>query len=77
MAVSFFIRKKSSLCAIFTRIRSKKYGIDIKVATRLYIDASAWEKGYRDIESLKRFCIREKATFDKLDKVERTLNLYI
>ena len=51
--------------------------MDIRITTRLYIDASAWEKGHRDIESLKRFRIREKATFDKLDKIERTLNLLL
>jgi integrase len=77
MAVNFFLRGKSGLCTIFARIRSRKDGMDIRITTRLYIDASAWEKGHRDIESLKRFRIREKATFDKLDKIERTLNLLL
>ena len=59
---------------VFARIRRETEGIDIKVSTRLMVNATDWEKGHKDAVSLTRFRSREPALFEKLDAIERALS---
>ena len=74
MGVVFFIRKKSGRCSIYAKIRRMRSGIDITVRTLLYIDGQTWVRGHRDISALNRLRARESATFELLDKIERSVN---
>lgn len=77
MGVKFYLKEKTGKCTVFVRARSRKHGIDIRISTRILVDGSAWEKGHKNAETLKKYRQREFATFDKLDKIERKLSLLL
>lgn len=78
MAVSFFIRnKKADVSTLFVRVRSRVKDYDFKASALIEVDVNAWEKSKKSSNTIKNFRIANKVIFEKLDKIETTLNTLI
>lgn len=76
MATSFYLRsKKGETSTIFARVRSRKNNLDIRISTMLETVVTDWENAHKSETRLKNFRnTKGKALFEKLDKIEATLN---
>lgn len=77
MATTFFIRTnaESGRAALIARIQRPEIRLDIKLSTGLTIDIEKWRKAQTSKTANKNLRIAEKTTFDKLEEIQRRLDI--
>ena len=81
MACNFYIKKniKTGLAPIFVRIRSRILGTDIKLSTRIEVDARRWNGAQSSANALANFRATPdgEEIFSKLDAIEKAINFQL
>ena len=81
MACNFYIKKniKTGLAPIFVRVRSRILGTDIKLSTRIEVDARRWNGAQSSANALANFRATPdgEEIFTKLDAIEKAINFQL
>lgn len=81
MACNFYIKKniKSGMAPIFVRIRSRLLGTDIKLSTKIEVDARRWNGANSSAAALANFRATPdgEQLFGKLDAIEKEINFQL
>lgn len=81
MACNFYIKKniKTGLAPIFVRVRSRILGTDIKLSTRIEVDARRWNGAQSSANALANFRATPdgEEIFGKLDAIEKSINFQL
>ena len=81
MACNFYIKKniKTGMAPVFVRVRSRILGTDIKLSTKIEVDARRWNGAQSSANALANFRATPdgEALFDKLDNIEKVLNFQL
>ena len=81
MACNFYIKKniKTGLAPIFVRVRSRILGTDIKLSTRIGVDARRWNGAQSSANALANFRATPdgEEIFTKLDAIEKSINFQL
>lgn len=78
MAITAYIRTKKTQgeTPLYFRVRSKKYGVDIKLASDIVVDIEKWNKSQSSLIELKRYRSTKAGSevYDKISKIESVVN---
>ena len=81
MACNFYIKKniKTGLAPIFVRVRSRILGTDIKLSTKIEVDARRWNGAQSSANALANFRATPdgEEIFSKLDAIEKAINFQL